>query len=695
MSTDFYGITDRYHDAQGTEHVTSDKTRAALLAAMGVAADGAAARPDDAVRGGDRARADDAVRGGDREDGAVRVLTPGGDRALAAPVELALEDGSSRTADAALPADLPLGYHRARARDGRESLLVVAPSACHLPDDLKTWGFAAQLYAARSRASWGLGDLADLARLGRWARGLGAGVVMVNPLSAPTPVPLIEPSPYYPSSRRFRNPLYLRVEDVPGFAALGPAGAALANAGRALNHDRRIDRDAVFRLKMEALRALYAAFAGDADFDRHWHEQGFALTDFATYCALAEVHGKDWRRWPAGVRRPDGADVRAFRDAHLPRVRFHAWLQWLVDRQLAAAARELPIVNDLPIGIDVAGADAWCWQDLMADGVSVGAPPDEFSASGQDWGLTPFVPHKLRAAGYRPFIETIRAQLAHAGGLRIDHVMGLFRLFWIPRATGLGAKGGAYVRSRADELLAIVALESVRARAFIVGEDLGTVEDGVRETLAAKKMLSYRLLYFEPGAPATFPELALSSVTTHDLATLAGLWSGGDVADQRRIGLSPNEAGMRSLRDKIAATSGVAGEGASAIGGHTTGDRATGDDPSAASGTSPSAASGPSAPAANGTSPSAANGPSAPAANGTSISVEDVIVRTHAALATAPSRVLLATLDDALAVPERPNMPGTVSEWPNWSFALPQTLEEIEQAPLPRRLAAALTRGSR
>jgi 4-alpha-glucanotransferase len=266
--------------------------------------------------------------------------------------------------------------------------------------------------------------------------------------------------------------------------------------------------------------------------------------------------------------------------------------------------------------------------------VSVGAPPDDFAANGQDWGLTPFVPHRLRAAGYRPFIQTLRGMLAHAGGLRIDHVMGLFRLFWIPRATGLGAKGGAYVRSRADELLAICSIESARAQAFIVGEDLGTVEAGVREKLAEKKMLSYRLLYFEPNPPAQYPELALTSVTTHDLATIAGLWTGSDVEDQRRIGQNPNEDGMRQLRDKIAKLDGLP-EGAT---------------------------------------------------------VEDAIVKTHEALAHAPSRVLLATLDDALAVPERPNMPGTVTEWPNWSLALPQTLEEIEGAELPRKVAAALAR---
>jgi 4-alpha-glucanotransferase len=627
MPTDRFGISDRYHDANGTLHVTGPETRAALRRAMGVRGDDDEHDDSYAAASGRDGTADDAVR----------VLQPGqpdSARALAQPVELALEDGSSRVADGELPDDLPLGYHHLRGRDGRETLLIVAPAACHLPDDLRTWGWAAQVYATRSRESWGMGDLADLTRLARWTRGLGAGCIMINPLSAPAPVPLIEPSPYYPSSRRYRNPLFLRIEDVPGWEALGEAGAYLANAGRALNRDRRIDRDAVFRLKMEALEALFARFAGDAAFERYLAEQGAALSEYATYCALAERHGKDWRRWPAEHRRHDGPAVHAFRAANAPRVRFHAWLQWLLDVQLAAAAREIAIVNDLPIGIDIAGADAWCWQELMAADVSVGAPPDEFSVNGQDWGLAPFIPHKLRAAGYRPFVETIRAMLAHAGGLRIDHVMGLFRLFWIPRSSGQGAKGGAYVRARADELLAIVALESVRAGAFIVGEDLGTVEEGVRETLAERRLLSYRLLYFEPTAARHFPELALTSVTTHDLATIAGLWSGSDVADQKRIGLAPNEGGMRALRDKIARLDGIPAD--------------------------------------------------APA--------EVAIERTYAALAEAPSRVLLATLDDALAVPERPNMPGTVTEWPNWSLALPQTLEEIEEAALPKKVAAALTR---
>jgi len=614
MAPDRFGIDDDYHDARGVRRETSHATRAALRAAMGVTPD-EAAPPAEAEH-------------------AVRVWRPGDDTKLDGPADLVLEDGTARALDGALPAELPFGYHRLHPRGGGETLLVVSPGRCFLPDDFRAWGFAAQLYAARSRASWGIGDLADLARIGRWTRSLGGGAVMVNPLTAPTPVPPIEPSPYYPSSRRYRNLLFLRIEEIPGWDRLPPElRTRLTNAGTALNRDRQIDRDAIFRLKHAALQTLFAGFEGEAGFDWFWAGEGQALTDFATYAALAEHHGKDWRTWPAGYRRHDAGDVAAFRGEAETRIRFHAWTQWLIDGQLARASKEIAVVHDLPIGLDVAGADAWCWQDMLARDVSVGAPADEFNANGQDWGLTPFIPWRLRAAHYRPFIETIRAMLRHAGGLRIDHVMGLFRLFWIPRE--LGAKGGAYVRSRADELLAIVALESLRAKAFIIGEDLGTVEAGVREKLAEQHMLSYRLLYFEPGLPADYPELALSSVTTHDLPTIAGLWTGSDLAALRTIGLDPNEEGTEALCTKLRKLADLDKDA----------------------------------------------------------TVDAAIEAVHRALARARSRVLLATLDDAIAVPERPNVPGTVREWPNWSLALPQTLEEIETMDLPKRVARALTRG--
>jgi 4-alpha-glucanotransferase len=307
-------------------------------------------------------------------------------------------------------------------------------------------------------------------------------------------------------------------------------------------------------------------------------------------------------------------------------------VQWQLDVQLERASREVRVFHDLPVGFDIAGADGWCWQDFLASEISIGCPPDGFNLDGQDWGLSPFIPTKMRAALYRPFIETIRAMLRHAGGLRIDHVMGLFRLFWIPRR--LGNKGGTYVRYPVDELLAIVAIESQRAKAVIVGEDLGTVLPGTRELLALQQMLSYRLLFFEDETPEKFLELALSGVTTHDLATIAGIWTGAAADHARSAGVTPNEEGLTYLKNKLAKLTGLPLDA----------------------------------------------------------TVPQVVVAVHQALGRAPSRVLLATLDDALGVLEQPNMPGTTSSWPNWSLALPKRLEDIQEDPLPRQIAAALRR---
>ncbi|MBI4012629.1 MAG: 4-alpha-glucanotransferase, partial [Candidatus Rokubacteria bacterium] len=472
VSTDLWGVVDRFEDAQGVWRETSESTRAAVLAAMG-------GEPGAPPPGPPR----------------VRVVRPGRRVRLAGPAELALEAGAVRRVDDRLPPDLPLGYHELRPLDGGPSTrLIVSPGRCPLSPGLAAWGWAVQLYATRSRASWGIGDLADLRRLGRWSRGKpGAGLLLVNPLNAATPVTPLQPSPYCPTSRRFRHPIYLRIEEVPGAGDAGLDLPALAARGRALNAERRIDRDAVWRLKLTALERLWSRFAGDPGFDRYCAEQGEPLAGFATFCALAERHSRDWRAWPVEVRRPDVAGVARFRAAEAARVRFHQWLQWLVDAQLARASAEIPVMHDLPIGVDPGGADAWAWQDVLALDATVGAPPDLYNTRGQDWGLPPFVPHRLAAVGYEPFVQTIRANLRHAGGLRIDHVMGLFRLYWIPR--GMSPTEGAYVRYPADDLLAILALESHRAGAVVVGEDLGTVEDGVRRRLRAHRVLSYRLVW--------------------------------------------------------------------------------------------------------------------------------------------------------------------------------------------------------
>ncbi|GAB2444657.1 4-alpha-glucanotransferase [Streptosporangium sandarakinum] len=636
---DAWGIEHEYEDAGGRRHRVSPETVAALREAMGAppydaGTDGSYGGAD---AGADRSRGDtdgragaDGGDGGDGGGGPRTLVRRRGDRV--GPAELVLEDGSELRVDDVLPPDLPFGYHTLR-RPGEETghRLIVSPGRCH-PPERRAWGWAAQLYAARSRESWGVGDLADLRRLARWASGqCGAGFLLLNPLHATAPVPPVQPSPYFPASRRFHSPLYLRVEEVPGAAESGADLRDLAARGRALNERRHIDRDEAWRLKLAALEAIWRRTPPGEEFDAWRARRGDGLAEFAAWCALTERHGPNWQVWPVEYRRPDGPAVARFAREHADRVRFHAWLQWLTDRQLAAAASGVQIIQDLPVGVDPDGADAWSWQDLLAQGVSVGAPADEFNTAGQDWGLPPFVPWKLRRAGYRPFADSVRATIASAGGLRIDHVMGLFRLWWIP--SGAGAGQGAYVRYPAGDLLDIVALESHRAGAVVVGEDLGTVEPGVRETLADRRMLSYRLLWFEEDDPARWPERALAAVTTHDLPTVAGLWDGSDLAAQRRLGLDPNEDGSKELRRRLAEA----------------GDLDAGADADAA------------------------------------------VLAAYRLLARAPSLLLSATLDDALAEPERPNIPGADGERANWCLALPVPLEELENRPLARRLAETLS----
>jgi len=568
----------------------------------------------------------------------VIFLRPGQSTAVGGPSLLRTEDGSEIRVDHDLPPDLPLGYHAlVGLDDGSRTTVVVSPGRCPLPTDVPTWGWAVQLYATRSSASWGIGDLADLRRLAGWsAAELGAGLVLVNPLHAALPGFPQATSPYFPSSRRFRNPLYLRVEDVPGAAAtLGGHLEALAAAGRDLNRERLIDRDSVWRLKLDALERVWDAFPGDAAFDRWLAAEGAPLDRYATFCALVEVHGRDWGAWPEHFRHPDQSAVAAFGRDHQHRVRFHQWLQWLLDLQLEdASTAGVPVMHDLAVGVDPGGADAWLWQDVFALDMAVGAPPDEFNTRGQDWGLPPFDPWRLRAAAYGPFVETIRASLRHAGGLRLDHVMGLFRLFWIPR--GELPTVGAYVRYPARELLDIVALECHRAGAYVVGEDLGTVEDEVREEMAARDILSYRLLWFEDRPPADYPHRALAAVTTHDLPTVAGLWTGSDLDDQRRLGMEPNVESTEAMCRRLRAITGVAADA----------------------------------------------------------EPDTAVAGMYTALGSAPCMLLAAALDDTMAVAERPNMPGTTDSWPNWSMALPVPLEELMADPRPRAVARALSRGN-
>jgi 4-alpha-glucanotransferase len=584
------------------------------------------------------------------------------------------EDGTTRPVRARLPGDLPLGWHRLVV-DEHEVTLVVAPR--QLPVPPRTWGFMLQLYALRSGGSWGMGDLADLREFARWSgEQLSAGVVLVNPLHAATPVPPIEPSPYSPSSRRFVNPLYLRVEQTASYRFADPETRRMVDALRPPAPADRIDYDRVWRAKRQALELLWPRArraatlpAGEphtsglddatAGADGHAAAQAAldaadpALRDFATFCALAERHGPNWREWPAPLRHPDAPSVAAARGELASRVAFHAWVQELCAEQLAAAERTarnagmpVGVVHDLAVGVDPAGADAWALQDVLASGVTVGAPPDAFNQQGQDWRLPPWHPVRLAEAGYRPYRDVLRAGLRYGGGLRVDHVAGLWRLWWIP--AGESPDRGTYVRYDAEAMLGVLALEAYRANAVVIGEDLGTVEEQVTGALRDSNALGSAVLWFARDAegslvaPGAWPEFATASVSTHDLPTATGFLRGEHVEVRAELGVLARDVEQErhaaaverhELVDLLRAE-GLLGE-------HDEEE-------------------------------------------------QDIVAAMHAFLARTPCRMLLAAPTDAVGEVRQPNLPGTVDEYPNWRIPLPVTLEELRTDPRVHRVVAAL-----
>jgi 4-alpha-glucanotransferase len=592
-----------YVDAHRRRQTIAPDVRAAALAAMGIGPD------EEPVDGGD-----------------VVIARPG-DR-LPAPGDLVLDDRTGMGRVEALPPETPYGYHRLARDDGTEALVITGPGRCHLPPGLREWGWAVQLATTRSRQSWGIGDLGDLRELAAWSRRVGAGFLIVSPLGAPNPTAEPEPSPYFASTRRFGNPLALRVEELPGATEL----SELAEAGRALNGARLVDRRRAMALKMRALERTWAHGAFDrAAFEAWRAAEGRALDRWALFCVIAERHGPGWQSWPSALHDPDGPAVKQVAAEAPHRIAFHAWVQWCFDLQLAAASTDVRRIADMPVGVDPGGFDAWDWQVQLALGASVGAPPDRFNPAGQDWSLPPFIPHRLRESGYRPFIETVRAQLRHAGGLRIDHVLGLFRLWWIPK----GMAGGAYVRYPTDELLEIVALESHLAGAIVIGEDLGTVPPGVRGELRRRRILSTRLALFERDRPDRYPRLAVAGVTTHDLPTVAGALTGSDLDDLAASGVRPDPDGLATLRARLVAAAGV----------------------------------------------------------GEEAGLDEVTLGLHEALAASPSTLVVATLEDALRVERRPNIPGTTSaQRPNWSIPLPVPVEDLGGDVRVRSLLRAMQR---
>ncbi|MBI1212200.1 MAG: malto-oligosyltrehalose synthase [Alphaproteobacteria bacterium] len=568
-------------------------------------------------------------------------------------------EGSNRLA---LPGDLPTGYHDLRIEaggDARVTRLIVTPRRCFMPPALESgpgeWGFAIQLYALRSPRNWGIGDLTDLADFMRRAGAEGAALVGINPLHALFDDEPSRASPYSPSSRRFFNALYLDVEAIDEFAICDAARQLVSSTGfqDRLRHQRAatlVDYTGVARCKHQVLELLYACFREQVlsqggvraqAFRAFQRTGGKQLRQFATFQALrAHLAGSDarrryWRFWPREYQDPESAAVADFTAKHPERIEYYGYLQWQIDLQLdrcreAARSSGMPVglYCDLAVGIDFGGAEGWAEQGVFAEEWSAGAPPDSMAPSGQEWGLAPMNPVALRATAYDAFITTLRANMRHAGAIRIDHILGLWRLFWVRH--GAGPAAGVYVRYPFDDLAGIIALESQRNKCLVIGEDLGLIPDGLHAKMDELGILSYRLLYFEREGDGRFrgvesyPRNALVAVGTHDLVPLAGYWNGTDIAIRSNLGLYPdaerakNDRRARETdRRQMAAALGV--------------DRAQVSD----------------------------------------TSIAQLSEAAYRFLGRTQSRIVVVQLEDALGIREPPNVPGTDREYPNWRRRLP------------------------
>ncbi|MGE5539714.1 MAG: malto-oligosyltrehalose synthase [Gemmatimonas sp.] len=692
------GMVVRYKDALGQDRESPDITKLALLRALGYPADSddvarasiaalerrlhATPLPPVVVAIGDQADIElpIVVPAGatgrltwtiDREDG--RRVRGGVDLA-SLPLQETLVFADERYDRRALrlTEPLPLGYHAlsiriaSRPRSVRGATTVIrAPRCCFRPeslhDDGRRWGIAVQLYNMRSARNWGIGDFTDLANVLRGAARLGAAAVGVNPLHALFPTVPQHASPYSPCSRLFLSARYLDIEAMPDFAGSEPArrlvhSHAFQERLKALRNTEYVEYEGVVACKAEVLEILYRSFREcclqNADnerarefraFQKRW---GRDLRNYALYQVLAERAmrenwGFGWQSWPKEFHDPDGAAAQAIAREHEERVEFYEYLQWQADIQICDVRRiserlgmSVGIYTDLAVGADGGGSDVWDWQDVVATGARAGAPPDMWNMKGQDWGLPPFHPIALREQAYRPFAELVRANMRRGGALRIDHIIGLMRLYWIP--AGSPPTDGAYVSYPYRELFAVLALESQRERCMVIGEDLGTVPEGLSEAMMDVGILSYRIFYFEQEdsgrmrPPETYPREALVALSTHDLPTFPGYWEGKDIELKDRLELWPSPEHRQRETEARERSRRAMGELLTQHG--LVENRAPEHPPSPA--------------------------------------VYEVLART-------PSRLMMVQLEDMLGQVEQVNVPGTVHEYPNWRRKLSVPVEEL------------------
>ena len=623
------GIAHCYRDWRGNEVAVGEQTLMAILTALG---DAPPARP---------------------EPPAPHPFNP---------FDAECPDGPGSPGDAEGPGGPGSAGGPGRAGGpGGASLAAPAPAG-------RSWGFAVQLYSLRSRSSWGHGDLRDLAELAAWSgRDLGAGFVLINPLHAAEPLPPVSPSPYLPMTRRFISPLYLRIEDVPEYRQLTEEQREHIDELAAPLRERNatsdlIERDQVWIAKRAALEIIYRVPLSDrrrASFRRFREREGSDLRYWAAWCALAEVNGPDWRSWPDEARNLRSGKKMTAAGPLCAAASFHAWLQWLADEQLAstqraalAAGMAVGIIHDLAVGAHPGGADAWTHQDMIVAGMSVGAPPDGFNQLGQDWAQPPWHPGRLAAAGYRPLAGLFEAALRHAGGLRVDHVMGLMRLWWVPQ--GMTPDRGAYVRYDHKATVGALAGRAAMAGELAIGEDLGTVDPWIRDYLAERGILGTSMLWFAretdgtPLRPEHWRRHCMATVGTHDVPPVTAFLTGEQVSVRARLGLlklteeaerSTAELMLVRWRDALVA---------------------------------------------EGLIPAAARpGPA------------EFTVALYAYLARTPAQLISVSLADAVGDRRAQNLPGTSDEYPNWRIPLCDSggravlLESLPALPLVRAVAAA------
>ena len=595
-------------------------------------------------------------------------------------------------AEIELPAVDRSGYHRLLIPDACITL-AVAPPRCfgvadalaagraHAPSDPRLWALGVQLYSLRRAGDGGLGDYSALTQLARSLAGHGASALAISPVHAMFSADVRRYSPYGPSSRLFLNALHIDPAAVLGPQALQEALAAMAAMGNdaanrlaALERNALIDWPEAAGLRLSLLRRLYERFRTShgqgghaAEFEAFCHEGGGALQDHARFEALhawrlARGESGDWHDWPGGLRDPRSNEVEEFAHRHADEVGFHAFLQWQAARGLGGAqraAREagMPIglIADLAVGADNGGSQAWSRQDEIIRGLSVGAPPDVLNTRGQSWGLGAFSPHAMKARGFGAYIEMLRATFAYAGGARIDHVLGLTRLWLVP--DGASPENGAYLRYPLQDLLRLIALESWRHHAIVIGEDLGTVPQGFDEQLAQAGLLGIRVLLFQRDGgrflrPGEWPNSAIATTTTHDLPTIAGWWQERDIDWRTKLDLlmpGQSEADARRERE---------GERRALWQALTEAGCAQGDMPSGQG--------------------------SAP--------LDPVLDAALDFISATPAPLAMLPIEDALGLVEQPNLPGTVDTHPNWRRRLAQPAEEALAEPAPARRLAIMNR---